>query len=222
MGNNRQKAPHTVEFAENVVLLGHGNVASGHIQRLIDSNAPLVCADGGAHTALNNGLTPDIIIGDLDSFQNQFDGRVIHLTEQDTTDFEKCLYTVKAPLYIGYGFLGGRIDHELATLSTLVRYPEKSVILVGEQDICFCCPDHLEVATPIGTRVSIFPMSHTKMCSTGLEWPLNGLELSPAMRVATSNKASSDTISLTIIQGDALVILPVDQLSAVKQALTGR
>ena len=45
------------------------------------------------------------------------------IAEQDTTDLEKCLYSVEAPLFIGLGFLGGRIDHHLAAMNALVKYP---------------------------------------------------------------------------------------------------
>jgi thiamine pyrophosphokinase len=224
MRNNLPKPLHTVEFVECVTLLGHADMTPRQLKGLIDSNRPLVCADGGAYTAMENGLTPDIVIGDMDSFvdRDNYVGRIICITEQDSTDFEKCLYTVKAPIFIGYGFLGGRIDHELATLSTLVRYPDKPVILVGEEDICFCCPQDVSIEAPIGTRVSIYPMSTTKMRSLGLKWPLDGLELSPVKRVATSNVASDATFLLHIEQGHALVVLPVEQIMAVKNALAGR
>ncbi len=221
MGNNDQKHRHTVEYDLPVVLLGGAEVPSRHLRNLVDSDAPLICADGGANTAVEFRLAPELIVGDLDSFSGAFDGQVIHLSEQDTTDFEKCLYSVKAPLYLGYGFLGGRIDHELTALSVLVRYPERPVILIGDQDICFCCPKELLLDLPKATRVSIFPMSDTKMRSTGLKWPLDDVALSPTSRTATSNKAAGTAVSLYIDEGDAIVLLPVKHIDAVKRALTG-
>ena len=222
MGNNLQNPSHIVQFDETVTLLGHAEVRSPHLKTLVDSLAPLICADGGANTALEFGLTPAVVIGDMDSFTGQFDGQVIHLPEQSTTDFEKCLYSVKAPLYMGFGFLGGRLDHDMQALSILVRYPNKAVILIGEQDICFCCPKTLEIELPKGTRVSVFPMSQTKMRSTGLKWPLDDLKLSPSTRTGTSNKASGKSVTLTVDQGNAVVILPFKHIDAAKRALTGR
>jgi thiamine pyrophosphokinase len=221
MGNNNQKPSHTVLFDETVTLLGHAEVRSPHLKSLVDSPFPLICADGGANTALEFGLKPAVMVGDMDSFSGQFDGQTIHLPEQDTTDFEKCLYSVKAPLYIGFGFLGGRLDHDLQAISILVRYPDKAVILIGEQDICFCCPKQLDIELPKGTRVSIFPMSRTEMRSTGLKWPLDDIILSPSKRTGTSNKATGNLVSLTLEQGNAVVILPFKHIDAVKYALTG-
>lgn len=221
MRNNRNKPPSIVAFKCPVTLLGHADVASKNMQRLVDSVVPLICADGGAFTALEFGLTPEIIIGDMDSFTGPFEGRIIHLPEQDTTDFEKCVYAVNAPLYLGYGFLGGRLDHELANLSVLVRYPEKAVILIGDRDICFCCPKEMDIDLPKGTRVSVFPMCATKMRSAGLKWPLDGLELSPTTGTGVSNEANESTVSLTLEQGDVVIILPIAHLDAVVHALTG-
>ena len=76
------------------------------------------------------------VIGDMDSLRGS--GRlraagvaIFEVGEQDTTDLEKCLYSVEAPLYIGLGFLGGRIDHHLAAMNALVKYPGKPVVLIG-------------------------------------------------------------------------------------------
>ena len=46
--------------------------------------------------------------------------RLHPIPEQDSTDFDKCLRHIAAPLVLGVGFLGGRVDHELAAFSTLV------------------------------------------------------------------------------------------------------
>ena len=220
MGNNIQNPSHTVQFDETVTLLGHAEVRSPHLQTLVDSPAPLICADGGANTALEFGLTPALIVGDMDSFSGRFDGEIIHLPEQETTDFEKCLYSVNAPLYIGFGFLGGRLDHELTALSVLVRYSDRSVILIGEQDICFCCPKQLDLDLPKGARVSVFPMNQTEMRSTGLKWPLDDIKLSPSTRTGTSNKANGKPVSLTLEVGEAVIILSFKHMDAAKRALT--
>ncbi len=91
MGNNYHIQSRTVEFGETVTLLGHVKVSSYKLLGLADSRAPLICADGGGNTALEFGLAPDVIVGDMDSFSKQFDGQIIHLPEQDTSDFEKYL-----------------------------------------------------------------------------------------------------------------------------------
>ena len=40
-----------------------------------------------------------------------------HLVDQDTTDFDKALRHIKAPVVIGAGFSGARTDHALAAFT---------------------------------------------------------------------------------------------------------
>ncbi len=220
MGNNQHKIANTVEFDGPVMLIGGGFWDSDIAQFKVDSFSAVVCADGGGRAALDTGITPDMIIGDMDSFTGTYAGSVVHLPEQDTTDFEKCLYTVKAPLYIGYGFLGGRLDHELAALSTLTRYPEKAVMLIGEKDVCFLCPKEITIEIEKGARFSVFPMGDVKMRSVGLEWPLDGLKMSPTTQIATSNRVSGEQVTLSVDKGDAIVMVPLAYIEAVQAALT--
>ena len=71
--------------------------------KLAASLAPVVvAADGGAHAAAKAGFSPTAVIGDLDSFEpSQAAGipsdRIHRIADQDTTDFEKCLASLKAP-----------------------------------------------------------------------------------------------------------------------------
>lgn len=221
MKKNLSQNKHTIFYENPVAVLGAVEPTSAHLRNLLISDVPLICADGGGNIALEFGLKPDYIIGDMDSFSKPFDGEVVHLSEQETTDFEKCLYTVEAPFYICYGFLGGRLDHELAVLSVLVRYPEKRIVVAGERDICFCCPDYIELDLPIDTRVSIFPMSEVKMRSSGLQWPLDGLDLFPVSRIATSNRVSEPRVTLSVERGKTIVILPAEYLGQVQSVLAG-
>jgi len=146
-----------------VTLLGGGplNFADLFAARAI---APcLVAADGGAQHAKTANLALDRIIGDMDSLGDsshwQATGtKITHLPEQDSTDFEKCLYTLSADLIIGLGFLGGRLDHELAALSALAAYPARAVILIGPEDLVFLAPLTLALDLEPGARVSFFPL----------------------------------------------------------------
>ena len=71
----------------------------------------LIAADGGADALHEMRLTPEAVIGDMDSLSDMaaWRGRtrLVHLAEQDSTDFEKCLYATQAPLYVAPGFTGG-------------------------------------------------------------------------------------------------------------------
>jgi thiamine pyrophosphokinase len=173
----------------------------------------IVAADGGADQLAAHGLHPDAIIGDLDSLRvpdGWGDVPVHRVAEQDSTDFEKCLRHVEAPLFFAVGFDGARIDHGLAVASALAQSPRR-VILVGGGDLCCRLGAGIALDLAPGTRVSLFPMGPATGRSTGLRWEIDGLEMAPAGRIGTSNQATGP-VSISVKGGPMLLIVPVNCL----------
>ena len=211
-------------FLENVTLLGGGALSAATVSEILTLAPNLVACDGAAAQALALGVVPDRVIGDLDSLDAETraaldPATVVHLGEQDSTDFDKALRTTEAPLILGAGFMGGRLDHELACYNALVRRPEKRCILVGEIDICFHAAGPLRLALEPGCRVSLFPMAAVEVTATGLEWPLDRLALAPWGRVGTSNRAVAEDVEIAPSGPGLLVILPRRALRAAMAAL---
>lgn len=207
-----------------LTLLGGAPTAASDVQKALALAPVLVAADGGADTALAAGHMPDAVIGDMDSISQHArsridDGRLHHIPEQDSTDFAKCLQRVRAPLILALGFLGGRLDHQLAACTTLVNFPEQTVLLVGEEDVCFLSPSDFAIDLPAGTRFSLFPMGPVSGRSTGLKYAIDGLTLSPATRVGTSNEVTGP-VRLQFDSREMLVLVPRGCLDAVIAALT--
>ncbi|UYV37753.1 hypothetical protein N4R57_01135 [Rhodobacteraceae bacterium D3-12] len=78
----------------------------------IDHAPRIVAADGAAQEVLRHGFMPEAVIGDFDSLSEASKRRIsqdrLHeISEQDSTDFEKCLSRIEAPLVLGVGFEGG-------------------------------------------------------------------------------------------------------------------
>lgn len=196
-----------------VTLLGGGKVSTLTLEQALICAPHLVAADGAAATALELGHMPEAVIGDFDSLPNriraQMPSEILHhVPEQDSTDFEKCLSRVDSALILGVGFMGARIDHELSVYNTLVRYPEKNCIIVGDIDICVHAPRSLRLELDIGTRVSLFPLMPVTGESKGLLWPIENIAFGPAGRIGTSNEASATTVELTFHGDGMLLILP--------------
>ncbi|MEO1961492.1 MAG: thiamine pyrophosphokinase, partial [Paracoccus sp. (in: a-proteobacteria)] len=78
-------------------------------------------------------------------------------------------------------------------------------------------PSRMTLPLMPGTRVSLFPMGPARGVSTGLEWPIEGIEFDPAGRVGTSNMATG-LVTLRI-EGRMLVMLPRNALATVLTAL---
>lgn len=210
-----------VAVSTGVTLLGPSQASTADIENSLRLAPFLLAADGGARAALALGHIPDRVIGDFDSFSDHDAiprDRLFRISEQDSTDFEKCLSRTRADIVLALGFTGQRLDHELAVYNTLVRHADKPCIVIGEQDIAFAAPPSLTLAVTPGTRVSLFPLAPTQARATGLRWPIDGLELAPNGRVGTSNQATGP-VTLSLLSGALLVILPKELLPQALEAL---
>jgi thiamine pyrophosphokinase len=194
-------------------LLGGAAVDRDILSQALRLAPQLYCADGGANTAVKLGVSPVAVIGDLDSISSEAEAKLdcpVHLVEdQNSTDFEKCLGFIPDNILICLGFLGQRLDHSLAAMNALAKFPNKRAILVGDGDICFLAPREIDFKAEVGDRVSLFPLTRTHAKSRGLLWPLDRLEFTPTGQIATSNQAARTMVQLYDISGSALVILPV-------------
>ncbi len=211
--------------ARPVTLIGGGPVGAAELKAALELAPEVLAADGGADTPLPPGYTLRMVAGDLDSLRDpdalRARGvRVDHIPEQETTDLEKCLRLIAAPLVIGVGFLGGRIDHELAAFNAAVKHPAPPLLLLGTRDICFRLPEDFAIDLPAGTRVSLFPMDGVRGThSQGLRWSVEGLEMSPGGRIGTSNVASGGRVRLGFAPARVLAILPAAFLAEAAAAL---
>ena len=223
MGTNSENPFGIVECVGNVALLGGGTAERSDLERALALGPRLICADSGAEKGLNWGFRPELVIGDLDSVDvgNLQDAGIptCFVDDQNSTDFEKCLSAITAPVIIGIGFMGLRLDHQLAALNALANHPEQRVILIGEVDICFLCPPRLRLSLPTGERFSVFPLEKFRCTSRGLRWALDELKLTPTGRTSVSNRVSETPVRIEVKTGKAVCILPKAHLELVVDAL---
>jgi thiamine pyrophosphokinase len=207
-----------------ITLLGGGEVSPLALRRALALAPVLVAVDSGADHAIDAGLTPERVVGDLDSISTAARaalgaGRLLHLTDQDDTDFDKALAVVEAPFLLALGFTGARLDHTLAGMSTLVRNPDARLVIDAGVDLCFLAPPEVRLDLAPGTRVSLYPMRPVTCESAGLVWPTDGLRLDPAGRIGTSNAVAEGEVLLRPEAPALLVMAPVATLEAVLAAL---
>lgn len=213
-----------VQTAQFVTLLGAATARLSDLRAALRLAPILVAADGGAALALRAGLVPEAVIGDMDSLPPALreglpPARVWPVAEQDSTDFEKSLDRIAAPLVLALGMTGGRLDHTLAAFAALAARPTRRVMLMGRHDAAFLCPPRLALTLPPGARFSLFPLAPTRARSRGLHWPLDGLDFAPEGRIATSNRATGGALDLEIEQGSAIVLLERRHLARAVRAL---
>lgn len=200
-----------------IALLGGGKVKKTLLKKVLEVAPIVVAADGGAAHAIAHGVIPNAVIGDFDSIDQDIVARIpkdrlFPIKEQDSTDFEKCLRNISAPLVIGVGFTAGRQDHYLAALHGLVRYGARPCILLGAKDLVFVAPAEFEITLPVGCRFSLFPMGPVRAVSRGLRWPIDGIAFAPETKIGTSNEVVAPNEGATggPMGGDVRVYIKVD------------
>jgi thiamine pyrophosphokinase len=211
-----------VESLQGVTLAGGGPFGKALLRRALAFAPVIVGADGGADRLLRLGAEPRAVIGDFDSIsaaaKARLAGRLFPIAEQDTTDFDKALRSIRAPFVLGLGFAGARLDHGLAVLNGLLQHPEQRCLVLSPQDVCFLAPLEIALDLPRGTRFSLFPMGSVTGESEGLRWPIGGLQFAPDGRIGTSNEVSGP-VHLRFSARKMLVMLPLRYLSAALRGL---
>ena len=212
-----------VRKAEPITLVGGGEVSDSALGRAMGVAPFVVAADSGADRVLARGVMPEAVIGDFDSISAGARIKIPEnnqhvIAEQDSTDFEKCLRNIEAPLIVGVGFCGARLDHQLAACNALVRNAARRCVLLGQNDLVFLAPPSVSLNLAAGTSVSLFPMGAVEGVSDGLKWPIAGLNFAPDGGIGTSNRATGP-VQLTVTAPKLLVLLPLDTLDDVMRAL---
>lgn len=213
-----------VESTDGITLVGGGPVSAALFRSAKERAPCLVAADSGADRCLALGARPEAVIGDMDSISQKaraaLKDRLHLIAEQESTDFDKALRSIRARFVLGLGFMGARPDHELAAYNVLVRRPGP-VILMGATDLVFHLPDRFAIDLRPGDRFSLFPMAEVEGASEGLVWPIDGLLMTPAGRTGTSNRVSDGRVRLALSGPGMLCLLPRKRLPQVLVALTG-
>jgi thiamine pyrophosphokinase len=213
-----------VQSTRGVTLAGGGPFTARDLALALRRAPVAVAADGGADRLLQLGVTPEAVIGDMDSISTAARQAIPlsrqHLVaEQVTTDFDKALRLIEAPLVLALGFAGARLDHGLAAFATLIARADRRCLLIGPKDFAFAAPPGLELDLVPGDPLSLFPMAPVTGQSSGLEWPIAGIGFAPDGMIGTSNRVVARRVVLEFDRPGMLVILPRRRLDAAIRAL---
>ena len=180
-----------------------------------------MCADGGANYAFRHGITPDLIIGDLDSIKDealnyfiQKNTRIIKTESQQENDVEKALHEAIRLSYkqiVLIGFMGKRDDHSVATLQIIKKFKRKATIRLFSQtsEILVLSAGSYGFQVSSGNIISLFGFPRAYNVTTnGLKWTLNHENLFEGSR-GISNQALKDNVRISFTKGTLIVIKPL-------------
>ena len=203
---------------KTALIFLHGDLADLSRLPAEARNAKLIiAADGGAEHALQAGITPHIVIGDLDSISDTTRNKLKDHTswqtyprEKDFTDAELAIqHALKQHATIIYivGFLGRRLDHMFANLLYLSTIPAEIILIEGHQKLTFVRKGTVLTGKK-GYEVSLIPLtSDCEGVSTeGLAYPLKNERLPYGSTRGISNVMLGEKASVTVSGGILICI----------------
>ena len=205
------------------VVFVNGDIADyAAVPRWLRKDDYLIAADGGARHMEILGLSPAVIVGDLDSIDPallsrlQKEGADVeqHPAAKDATDLELAIARAVrdgATEILLLGAFGGRLDQTIANLLilahnnwtlplTIAEGDQLARVLRGRQSVT--------LSGPTGGYVSAVALSEEVSGVTyrGLEYPLENATLSLGSTRGVSNTLASSPAQISIESGILLVI----------------
>ena len=191
--------------------------------RWVEDSELVIGADGGAALALQHGMVPGLVVGDMDSLPDgdravlEAEGAqfVVHPRAKDETDLELALrhaVSQGATEIVILGALGGRLDHTLSNVLLLAHPKLKGLsvrIADGRQEaLLLRGGEGVDLDGQPGDLVSLLPVGGRAqgVSTTGLEWRLWGDALDFGQSRGVSNVMLGTAARVEVEAGSLLVV----------------
>jgi len=204
-----------------IIIFANGNLPNPEKARtLLRPDDFILCADGGTRHALALGLTPNVVIGDMDSVteeerrkMKELDVDTIqHPTDKNETDLELAInhaLTLNPSQILILAALGGRMDQTLANIALLsdLRLSTFDIRLSDGVEEIFFCRDQVQVEGRSGDIVSLIPWQGevNGVFTENLRWHLHHETLYPEKTRGISNEMTADVATVSIKSGLLLI-----------------
>jgi thiamine pyrophosphokinase len=202
-------------YSMTAVILANGKFPEHSIPlKLLKEANTIVCCDGAVDKLEKFGLTPNAIVGDLDSIPSdlkaKYSDRLFHFPDQNSNDLTKAVNWCKNKniKYITIlGATGMREDHAMGNIGLLCSYAKMGVEVEMVTDYGVFQPvlQSKRFISFKGQAVSIFSSrNETRVTSRNLEFPLNELQI-PDLWMGTLNKSIGIWFELDFAPGPLIV-----------------
>lgn len=205
-----------------IIIFANGSLPNLEKARaLLRPDDFILCADGGTRHALDLGLTPNIVIGDLDSVtyeerrkMKEMGVEVLEFSrDKNETDLELAInhaLTLNSSQILILAALGGRMDHTLANITLLskLQLATFNIRLTDGVEELFFCRDQAQVQGRSGDIVSLIPWQGevTGVFTENLRWHLHHETLYPDKTRGISNEMTAEIATITIQSGLSLIV----------------
>lgn len=166
-----------------------------------------ICADGGARHAATLRLTPDFVVGDMDSMPRRKRPSRHRITfindpDQSRSDLDKALDLARR---LGAGRVlvaaarGGGLDHELVNFAVLEKAVGLDLLVVDGGSARLLGPGRHRLALKMGARFSLLAAPRARLSLTGARFELKNELLRRGSR-GLGNRAA-DAVVLSVREG---------------------
>lgn len=204
-----------------VVLVGGAVVASSELRARATGSDLVVAADGGLRHAATLGLTPDLLVGDLDSVgaatRARYPGLATeaHPADKDALDLELALDAAAnrgATELLVVGGLSGRLDQTLATIAIAQARRADGIAVDVADGVRSVWPlrpgETRRLPLAVGARFSLLALDERALVSVaGARYPLERAALARAQGRGVSNEARGPVV-VTAHAGALVVVAP--------------
>lgn len=199
------------------VIIGGADITQyGRIRARLSAEDFYICCDSGLKHRTGLGITPNLIVGDFDSYAAPASDieTIVLPREKDDTD---TVFAVKEALSRGFqefllvGVIGGRLDHTLGNVSLLLMLDS-----LGKQAIMLDDFSELQIVSnrpaEIDGRFAYFSLLNITGTAQGItikqaKFPLNGAEITCEYQYGISNEVlPGETAQVTVERGRLLLV----------------
>jgi len=203
-----------------LIIAGGKPLEGDFIRHLPNGVDKIICVDSGAEIARRADLTPNSIIGDMDSisegtlayFKRMELMEVIVDREQETTDLEKALVLAidqGATKIIMACATGNRMDQFLHNIGLMSKFHDQAdIILIDDYDVAVLKKESFTEKCIPGERISLIPWNGkvTEVYTSGLKYEIAKRDLETGIMESISNEVSGDNFTVKFKSGIIILI----------------
>lgn len=177
----------------------------------------VICCDAGLRAAERLGITPDLIMGDFDSYEGELPEGIETKrfpVEKDDTD---SMLALREGLKRGFKnflllfSLGGRLDHTMANIQALAFLEENGAcgeLLGAEDSVKLLKNGKMEIPYREGWNFSLFAFGQTArgVTLTGMQYPLENADITQSFPIGMGNHLIAPKGSVSVREGALLIM----------------
>lgn len=208
--------------APSIAIIANGQIADySVILNKLKQYDFIIAADGGATHCLKLNITPSLIIGDFDSISNEASiaysqvPLIKYPKDKDETDLELAIhkaFSLNSKKVGLFAATGNRVDHTLANLHLLRKFPAK-LFIYTENETIFAINETIatnpyEISADLDQTVSFLPLGGgvSSVTTKGFKWELKNADLNENF-YSISNVCIAKNPTICLKKGDLLVFL---------------